>query len=94
MEDQTATPKGGDVKCAQEVRDLVNSAASVENLSIGAVFNIIEPDDCCTRPLAKALRNATAPMERWECPKCGQEWKPEQKGLARHWMPQPWAVRL
>ena len=59
-----------------------------------ATLDTIEPDDCCLRPLSKALRDATAPMERWECSKCGLEWKPTGSGLMRHWRPVPWGMRL
>lgn len=41
------------------------------------MLQIFQPDECCGRPLAEALRSgALNDVKVWECPKCSQEWKP------------------
>ena len=57
-----------------------------------------EPDDCCGRRIAKALLKDELDSEtRWECPKCGLEWRPDivmatvdgETREIRHWRPRP-----
>lgn len=52
------------------------------------------PDECCTGPLSEDLRTGKLDeVQRWWCPKCGQEWRCELHRLdagsveARHWVP-------
>lgn len=58
--------------------------AAVEVLSLDSY----EPDPCCSKHLAKALRTgALKDKDSWVCPKCGCEWKPRMVETVRHWEP-------
>ena len=51
-----------------------------------------QPDECCGKHLSKALLAGTLDeVDRWECPKCGCEWRAEMKESIRHWVPHDWA---
>ena len=58
-----------------------------------------EPDKCCAKALAKVLESL-ATAERWECPKCGCEWRPNtitsqidgNTVTLRHWTPRPFVA--
>lgn len=47
--------------------------------------NTIEDDPCCSRALAKQLRQHPEFQGPWECPKCGSEWRPITVEAVRHW---------
>lgn len=56
-----------------------------------APLDTFEPDECCGRHLAAALRNnSLASLTSWECPKCGATWKAclSPSGLTRQWKPE------
>lgn len=60
-------------------------------------LDTFEHDDCCTKPLVKALfTGSLASAEEWACPKCGCAWKPDppRPPLGRHWRPHTWVARL
>ncbi len=41
------------------------------------MLNFVVHDDCCSEPLSAALDDLQAAgATRWECPKCGAEWRP------------------
>jgi hypothetical protein len=43
-----------------------------------AILNSHEPDECCGKALSKALLSGSLDTANsWECPKCGQEWRPK-----------------
>jgi hypothetical protein len=46
-----------------------------------------ESDECCGKPLTRALRSGILRTDDWLCPSCGAEWKAEQRGAVRHWTP-------
>ena len=52
-----------------------------------------EADRCCRHAWQKALDGGTL-AERFECPACGCEYRPEVDGNIRFWAYVAWAVRL
>lgn len=55
---------------------------------IAGPLNTWDEDQCCARPLAKALRSGKlASTDMWTCPKCGMEWKAAMVETARRWSP-------
>lgn len=50
-------------------------------------IDTFEPDECCTKHLARALRTGALKADDWLCPVCGCEWKVEMRGPLRHWVP-------
>lgn len=47
-----------------------------------------EPDDCCGKPLSKALASGALNAAReWTCPKCGTKWVVCDRHPLRHWEP-------
>jgi hypothetical protein len=45
-------------------------------------------DECCARYISRALRDGLLDIaEKWVCPKCGQEWRPDLQDEWKHWSP-------
>ena len=49
-------------------------------------MDIVQPDDCCSQRLLRALRVGLDAPD-WECPKCGTVWVKTVEGEARTWRP-------
>lgn len=57
------------------------------------MLNSHEPDPCCGKHISKALLSgALNDAIHWECPECGEQWKPELHGTVRHWQPHPFVA--
>ena len=61
-----------------------------------APVDAFAPDDCCGKLIIKASRDGVLrSVTAWQCPKCGEEWKPETRfanGAAfpyRYWTMHP-----
>lgn len=52
-----------------------------------APLDTFDPDPCCGRYLASALRNTTPMADEWRCPKCGTLWRRSGEGPVRQWKP-------
>ncbi len=48
------------------------------------VIQTHDPDPCCSAGLTRALPSLKE-AERWECPKCGGDWRVKQLNGVRHW---------
>ncbi len=51
-------------------------------------LDVIDPDDCCTRALQKALLSGDLEGKaEWTHAKCGCDWKCSEAVGVRHWTP-------
>lgn len=51
--------------------------------------NSFEDDACCGRFITKAAREGKLTENVWFCGNCGEEWRPTDHGVIRHWAPVP-----
>jgi hypothetical protein len=81
-----ALPSGAPGK--ESAEDGRSPGGTSEHAKADVPLDTFEPDECCGKHLAKALRHLSSSLESFACPKCGTEWRPTVKGPLRHWEPQ------
>jgi hypothetical protein len=58
--------------------------------ALSGPLNTFDESECCSKLLAAELLKGTlAAAKRWECPGCGEEWRPDMVGAVRHWTMRP-----
>jgi hypothetical protein len=53
-----------------------------------------DADPCCKRVWARLAMREQSPTGHWECPKCGQEYRPETVGRILIWRAYTWVARI
>lgn len=75
-------------KSSDNVGGLTTEPGAVKAAPEILTLDTFEPDDCCGKHLAKALRDGKLKRQTmWECPTCGCDWFTEAVEGVRHWKP-------
>jgi KTSC domain len=67
----------------------VQSAVAGATVAAEPPMQSYQEDECCGRHIYKFLRDdlTSQHMDRWNCPRCGQEWRAKIQGQLKRWYP-------